>query len=65
MTSTAKFLLEHEADPLIQNIYGTSALHFAARRGNLNICRLLSAIPQVDVNDRDNAGVCISSFLAF
>ena len=35
MASTAKFLLEKGADPTRKNKYGTTALHFAARTGNV------------------------------
>ena len=48
-------LLKRQADATIRNKYGTTALHFAARRGNLESCQLLLDTAGVDVNMKDNA----------
>ena len=69
MASTAKFLLEKGADPTRKNKYGTTALHFAARRGNMKVCQMLLDNTGLDSTDggqtfrkanpdvTDNAGV--------
>ena len=56
MASTAKFLLEKGADPTRKNKYGTTALHFAARTGNVALTRTLLDLPGVNVNETDNIG---------
>lgn len=58
MTSAAKVLLEEGADPLIQNKYGTYPLHYAARRGNDELCQLILDKPGVHINQQvDRGGV--------
>ena len=59
MASTAKLLIERGADAAIKNTYGTTALHFSARRGNGELCEALLALPLVDVNAVDNGLVRI------
>ena len=51
MASTAKFLLEKGADPTRKNKYGTTALHFAARTGNVALTWALLNSPNVNVNE--------------
>ena len=46
-------LLEHGADPHAKNAEGETALHFAARHNNGDICKLLIAAGS-DVDARDN-----------
>ena len=40
-----------------QNVYGLSALHFASRRGNTAIAKILLNQPGIEVNVKDNANV--------
>ena len=51
MASTAKFLLEKGADPTRKNKYGTTALRFAARTGNVALTWALLNSPNVNVNE--------------
>ena len=53
----AKTLIFNNADCSIQNSYGQTALHFAARRGNAGICTLILSHPNIDVNVADNGMV--------
>ena len=69
MTSVAKLLIEKGANLQAENRYGTTALHFAARRGNLKVCQMLLDNAGLDSTDgeqtfrkanpdvTDNAGV--------
>ena len=41
MISAVECLLHHGADAAIHNTYGTTALHFAARYGHEELCKLL------------------------
>ena len=52
--SVVSCLLEHGADPHAKNAEGETALHFAARHNNGDICKLLIAAGS-DVNSRDNS----------
>ena len=52
--SVVSCLLEHGADPHATNAEGETALHFAARHNNGDICKLLIAAGS-DVNSRDNS----------
>ena len=76
MASTAKFLLEKGADPTRKNKYGTTALHFAARTGNVALTRALLNSPNVNVNETGENGsqvptlpiqifICLRSFFFF
>ena len=51
--SVVSCLLEHGADPHAKNAEGETALHFAARHNNGDICKLLIAAGS-DVDARDN-----------
>ena len=44
------------ADPSIKDKKGSTPLHFAARRGNDEIVKLLLEHPKVNVDDRDSSG---------
>ena len=57
-----KLLLKRKANTVIRNTYGTSTLHFAARRGNFDVCRMLLDVPEVDINAKDNADVSARFF---
>ena len=58
MTAVAKVLLEKGASPLIQNKYGTYPLHFATRRGNVELCQLILDKPGIHINSLvDKGGV--------
>lgn len=69
MTSVAKLLIEKGANLQAENRYGTTALHFAARRGNMKVCQVLLDNTGLDSTDggqtfrkanpdvTDNAGV--------
>ena len=48
-------LVTRGADVNIKNVYGSTALHFAARRGNTEIASLLIDQQNCDVNAKDNA----------
>lgn len=75
MTSCFKVLLENKANVKLFDRYGSTALHFACRRGNIDICRMILEPSQdavdaatgvnrdpVNPNVVDNAKV---SFLVF
>lgn len=58
MTNAAKLLLGEGASPLIFNKYGTYPLHYAARRGNDELCQLILDQPGVHINQQvDKGGV--------
>ena len=63
MTSAAKFLLENGADVSLTNEYGTTALIFASRRGNIDLVELLlEKNPQcVNTGDNSDVGHCYTS----
>jgi len=50
MTSCFKVLLENKANVKIFDRYGSTALHFACRRGNIDICRMILE-PNLDAVD--------------
>jgi len=55
MSDVANLLLDLNADATLSNKYGTTALHFACRRGNLQLCeRLIDT--GVEINATDNQG---------
>ena len=49
-------LLQGAADPSIKDKKGSTPLHFAARRGNDEIVKVLLEHPKVKVDDRDSSG---------
>ena len=53
--AVARLLVTRGADVSIKNVYGSTALHFAARRGNTEIAKLLIDQQNCDVNAKDNA----------
>ena len=53
----ARFLVSRGASVNYQNVYGSTALHFAARRGNTEIASLLIDHPQIDIKLKDNGEV--------
>lgn len=63
MKLSAKLLIERNAKATIRNKYGTTALHFAARRGNADLCKLLLDKPNVDINATDNGLVSVLAIL--
>ena len=52
---TAKLLLQRGANPALISTNGSTALHFAARRGNEEVAELLVHHDRVDVNSKDSA----------
>ena len=52
---TAKLLVEMGADPALVTTNGSTALHFAVRRGNDQVAELLVQHAKVDVNSKDSA----------
>ena len=52
---TAKLLIHRGANPALKSTNGSTALHFAARRGNDQVAGLLVHHAKVDVNARDSA----------
>ncbi len=54
--STVDLLLERGADPSIKGKNGSTPLHFAARRGNEEIVKVLLEHPKVNVNVTDGSG---------
>ena len=56
----AKLLLHRNADPCAFNKYGSYAIHFAARRGNKEICEEILAKNSVNISAQiDKSGVGI------
>ena len=53
MTSTASFLITKGADVMFKNKYGTTALHYASRRGNKVLVLKILEVPNVDINVQD------------
>ncbi|XP_065677445.1 uncharacterized protein LOC100203916 isoform X1 [Hydra vulgaris] len=53
MTTTASFLIEKGANVMFKNNYGTTALHYACRRGNKKLLLKILSIPNVDINVQD------------
>lgn len=54
--STVNTLLERGADPSVKGRKGDTALHFAARRGNEDVVKILLQHSKVNVNDKDVSG---------
>ncbi len=54
--STVDVLLQGGADPSIKSKKKSTPLHFAARRGNDEIVKVLLEHPKVHVDDKDNSG---------
>ena len=52
---TAKLLIQRGANPALTSTNGSTALHFAARRGNDQVAELLVRHAKVDVNSMDSA----------
>ena len=52
---TAKLLIQRGANPALISSNGSTALHFAARRGNEQVAELLVRHAKVDVNSKDSA----------
>ncbi|XP_065650592.1 uncharacterized protein LOC136078729 [Hydra vulgaris] len=53
-TNAAKLLIEKGANVMFQNNYGSTALHYASRRGNKTIVLLILCDPNIDINIQDN-----------
>jgi ankyrin repeat protein len=51
-----KYLLDHGAEPQVCDDEKLTCLHFAAARGNLEVCKLLLARDEVDVDAEDDSG---------
>ena len=54
--STVNTLLERGADPSVKGKNGNTPLHFAARRGNEEIVKVLLEHQKVNVNVKDSSG---------
>ena len=54
--STVDALLQGGADPSIKGKKGSTPLHFAARRGNEEIVKVLLEHPKVKVDAKDSCG---------
>jgi len=54
--STVDALLQGGADPSIKGKKGSTPLHFAARRGNEEIVKVLLEHPKVKVDAKDSSG---------
>ena len=54
--TTVNVLLERGADPSVKDKNGSTPLHFAARRGNEEIVKVLLEHPKVCVNVIDGSG---------
>lgn len=52
---TTKLLIQRSANPALVSTNGSTALHFAARRGNDQVAELLVHHAKVDVNSKDSA----------
>lgn len=63
MTTSAKCLIQKDADVNIPTEYGTTVLFFASRRGNVELVKVLLEIPSVDVNKSDHSDVSPLSVL--
>lgn len=63
MTSAAKVLLDKGAEVDSKNAYGTTALGFAARRGNVDLVDLLLESNPELVNRGDNSSVCCDELI--
>lgn len=50
-----KLLIQRGADPALVSNNGSTALHFAARRGNDQVAELLLRHTNVDVNSKDSS----------
>lgn len=57
MPSIAKLLIQHGACSSARNIYGSTALHFAARAGNEELCRILMDTFSIHIDATDSVGV--------
>ncbi|XP_065677448.1 uncharacterized protein LOC101237623 isoform X1 [Hydra vulgaris] len=53
-TNTAVFLIEKGANVLIRNYFGTTALHYASRRGDKKLVIKILKIPFVNINVEDD-----------
>ncbi|XP_065650594.1 uncharacterized protein LOC101237623 isoform X2 [Hydra vulgaris] len=53
-TNTAVFLIEKGANALIRNYFGTTALHYASRRGDKKLVIKILKIPFVNINVEDD-----------
>jgi len=51
---TVKMLIQRGANPTLVSTNGSTALHFAARRGNDQVAELLVHHAKVDVNAKDS-----------
>ena len=52
---TAKLLIERDANPGLVSNNGSTALHFAAHRGNEQVAELLIHHAKIDVDSKDSA----------
>ena len=52
---TTKLLIQRGANPALASTNGSTALHFAARRGNEQVAELLVQHAKVDINSKDSA----------
>ena len=53
--ATAKLLIERGANPSLVSTNGSTALHFAAHRGNDQVAELLVHHAKIDVDSKDSA----------
>ena len=65
MPSIAKLLIQHGAYLSARNIYGSTALHFAARAGNEELCRMLLDTIGIFIDTTDSVEVTKLVFFNF
>lgn len=58
-TEVVKFLLDHKADPYIQDSDGKTALHRAHENGHLDISKILLEFAPLLKNIPDNKGIIV------
>ena len=69
-TATVQLLIERGANPALASKNGNTTLHFAARRGNDQVAKLLLRHSKVDVNSKDSSHMtplhlaCVSGNMA-
>ena len=52
---TAKLLIQRGANPALVSTNGSTALHFAAHRGNDQVAELLVHLANIDIDSKDSA----------
>lgn len=65
MPSIAKLLIQYGAYSSARNIYESTALHYAARAGNEELCRILMGTIGINIDATDSFEVVKLVFLKF